>query len=128
MGEEGYLEEDVPLGEYLQLEVQPARQRGHDHARGLHGVNANVPQYIISKLGLNRDPLAELRQDMSQLDTKGTGAGADGDGARPRPQDGEDEGEVAEADQYAQVGKLPRWMHSVVNDAWWKVLEMMGVW
>jgi microtubule-associated serine/threonine kinase len=37
-------------------------------ARGLHGINANVPQYIISKLGLNRDPLAELRQDMSQLD------------------------------------------------------------
>ena len=33
-----------------------------------------MPQYIISKLGLNRDPLAELRQDMSQLDTKGTGA------------------------------------------------------
>ena len=39
------------------------------HARGLHGVSANVPQYIIGKLGLNRDPLAELQQDLSNLDT-----------------------------------------------------------
>ena len=37
-------------------------------ARGLHGVQSNVPQYIISKLGLNRDPLAELHQDMANLD------------------------------------------------------------
>ncbi|TRY75715.1 hypothetical protein TCAL_08679 [Tigriopus californicus] len=37
-------------------------------ARGLHGVHANVPQYIIGKLGLNRDPLAELNQDMSSLE------------------------------------------------------------
>ena len=35
----------------------------------MHGVHTNVPQYIIGKLGLNRDPLAELQQDMSQLDT-----------------------------------------------------------
>ena len=33
-------------------------------ARGVHGIHANVPQYIIGKLGLNRDPLAELHQDM----------------------------------------------------------------
>ena len=39
------------------------------HARGLHGVSANVPQYIIGKLGLNRDPLAELQHDLSNLDT-----------------------------------------------------------
>ena len=31
-------------------------------------VSANVPQYIIGKLGLNRDPLAELEQDLSMLD------------------------------------------------------------
>ena len=38
-------------------------------ARGVHGVHTNVPQYIIGKLGLNRDPLAELQQDLSQLDS-----------------------------------------------------------
>ncbi len=38
-------------------------------AKGVHGVNANVPQYIISKLGLNRDPLADLHQDLSTLDS-----------------------------------------------------------
>ena len=37
-------------------------------ARGLHGVQSNVPQYIISKLGLNRDPLADLHQDYTSLD------------------------------------------------------------
>lgn len=37
-------------------------------ARGVHGVHTNVPQYIIGKLGLNRDPLAELQHDLSQLD------------------------------------------------------------
>ena len=44
-------------------------------ARGVHGVHTNVPQYIIGKLGLNRDPLAELQQDLSQLDmtTSSTG-------------------------------------------------------
>lgn len=31
-------------------------------------MSANVPQYIISKLGLNRDPLADLHQDLSSLD------------------------------------------------------------
>ena len=37
-------------------------------ARVVHGVRAQVPQYIINKLGLNRDPLAELEQDLSMLD------------------------------------------------------------
>ena len=62
--------------EFLQL-----LDAAEGHARGLHGVNANVPQYIISKLGLNRDPLAELRQDMSQVhrgDSSGTSV-PDGD-------------------------------------------------
>ena len=44
-----------------------------------------------------------------------------GQGTRPR---GEDE----TGDPYEQVGKLPRWMHSVIDDVWWKVLEMMGMW
>jgi len=37
-------------------------------ARGVYGVTTNVPQYIIGKLGLNRDPLAELQNDLSSLD------------------------------------------------------------
>ena len=36
-------------------------------ARVVHGVQASLPQYIINKLGLNRDPLAELEQDLSLL-------------------------------------------------------------
>uniref|UniRef100_A0A0K2V2B8 non-specific serine/threonine protein kinase n=1 Tax=Lepeophtheirus salmonis TaxID=72036 RepID=A0A0K2V2B8_LEPSM len=35
--------------------------------RGIHGIQANVPQYIIGKLGLNRDPLAELQQDLEEV-------------------------------------------------------------
>ena len=34
----------------------------------MHGVQASLPQYIIAKLGLTRDPLAELEQDLSMLD------------------------------------------------------------
>ena len=49
-------------------------------ARGVHGVHTNVPQYIIGKLGLNRDPLAELQQDLSQLDV--TTASSTGDSSR----------------------------------------------
>ncbi len=41
-------------------------------ARGVHGISINVPQYIIGKLGLNRDPLADLHQDLSQLDASST--------------------------------------------------------
>ena len=37
-------------------------------ARVVHGVHNQLPQYIINKLGLNRDPLAELEQDLSLLD------------------------------------------------------------
>jgi microtubule-associated serine/threonine kinase len=43
-------------------------------ARGVHGIHTNVPQYIIGKLGLNRDPLAELQQDLlSGLDPVNSG-------------------------------------------------------
>ena len=31
-------------------------------------MQASLPQYIIAKLGLTRDPLAELEQDLSLLD------------------------------------------------------------
>merc|ERR1719510_1035197 len=49
-------------------------------ARVVHGVRAQVPQYIINKLGLNRDPLAELEQDLSMLDS--TPAPSTGDSSR----------------------------------------------
>jgi microtubule-associated serine/threonine kinase len=39
-------------------------------ARVVHGVQSHLPQYIINKLGLNRDPLAELQHDLSQLDNQ----------------------------------------------------------
>ena len=37
-------------------------------ARGDQGVKAHLPQYIITKLGLDRDPLAALEQDLSLLE------------------------------------------------------------
>ena len=30
--------------------------------------------------------------------------------------------------QYEQVRGLPRWMHEVPDDVWWKVVEMVGIW
>ena len=36
-----------------------------------------VPQYIINKLGLNRDPLAELQEDLSQLDATSVSSSPD---------------------------------------------------
>ncbi|XP_055373331.1 uncharacterized protein LOC129606738 isoform X2 [Condylostylus longicornis] len=33
-------------------------------AKMLQGINADIPQYIVSKLGLNRDPIAELNQEL----------------------------------------------------------------
>lgn len=33
-------------------------------AKGLQGIKADIPQYIIQKLGLNRDPIAELQQEL----------------------------------------------------------------
>lgn len=32
----------------------------------LQGVKADIPQYIIQKLGLNRDPIAELQQELQE--------------------------------------------------------------
>ncbi|XP_030375087.1 microtubule-associated serine/threonine-protein kinase 3 isoform X2 [Scaptodrosophila lebanonensis] len=33
-------------------------------ARAIQGIKADIPQYIIHKLGLNRDPLVELQQEL----------------------------------------------------------------
>lgn len=35
-------------------------------AKYLQGITADLPQYIIHKLGLNRDPIAELQQELQQ--------------------------------------------------------------
>lgn len=32
--------------------------------KGVQGLKADIPQYIIQKLGLNRDPIAELQQEL----------------------------------------------------------------
>ncbi|XP_057651068.1 microtubule-associated serine/threonine-protein kinase 3 isoform X1 [Diorhabda carinulata] len=32
--------------------------------KGMQGIKADIPQYIIQKLGLNRDPIAELQQEL----------------------------------------------------------------
>lgn len=39
-------------------------EAAEDQAKGLQGIKADLPQYIIQKLGLNRDPIAELQQEL----------------------------------------------------------------
>lgn len=38
------------------------------HAKSNQGIKADLPQYIVSKLGLNRDPIAELQEDLDLLE------------------------------------------------------------
>lgn len=38
-------------------------------AKGMQGVKTDIPKYIIGKLGLNRDPLADLTEDLSSIDS-----------------------------------------------------------
>lgn len=44
-------------------------------AKAIQGIKADIPQYIIHKLGLNRDPIAEMQQEAKETreacDTKG---------------------------------------------------------
>lgn len=49
---------------FNQEEFYQLLEAAEGQARGVHGVTTNVPQYIIGKLGLNRDPLAELQNDL----------------------------------------------------------------
>lgn len=35
-------------------------------AKAMQGIKADIPQYIIHKLGLNRDPIAEMRQELKE--------------------------------------------------------------
>lgn len=36
------------------------------HAKAMPVIKADIPQYIIHKLGLNRDPIAELQQELRE--------------------------------------------------------------
>ncbi|CAG7835410.1 unnamed protein product [Allacma fusca] len=40
-------------------------EQAEGQAKVTQGVKTDIPQYIISKLGLNRDPIAELQQELS---------------------------------------------------------------
>ncbi|XP_075161364.1 microtubule-associated serine/threonine (MAST) protein kinase dop isoform X2 [Haematobia irritans] len=46
-------------------------------AKAIQGIKADIPQYIIHKLGLNRDPIAEMQQEAKETreacDNKGSG-------------------------------------------------------
>jgi hypothetical protein len=60
-----------------------------------HGVATDFPQYIVSQLGLNRDPLAELQKDLSQLEKSCSSSAASPDKKPPigdphRTQDADD--------------------------------------
>lgn len=46
---------------YHLLEVAEGQAR-----YALQGIKADIPQYIIQKLGLNRDPIAELQQELRE--------------------------------------------------------------
>merc|ERR1719500_1518623 len=46
-------------------------------ARVKYGVQSHLPQYIINKLELNRDPLAELQEDLGQLDSTSVSSSPD---------------------------------------------------
>lgn len=46
---------------YHLLEVAEGQAR-----YALQGIKADIPQYIIQKLGLNRDPIAELQQELKE--------------------------------------------------------------
>lgn len=43
--------------------------------KGLQGIKADIPQYIIQKLGLNRDPIAELQQELRDCSWPSSSAG-----------------------------------------------------
>lgn len=38
------------------------------HAKSSQGMKGDLPQYIVSKLGLNRDPIAELQEDLDLME------------------------------------------------------------
>ncbi|KAF5294843.1 hypothetical protein FQA39_LY00327 [Lamprigera yunnana] len=47
-------------------------EAAEDHIKCLQGIKADLPQYIIQKLGLNRDPIAELQQELRDCNLPST--------------------------------------------------------
>jgi microtubule-associated serine/threonine kinase len=44
-------------------------EQAEGQAKSSQEIKTDIPQYIISKLGLNRDPIAELQEDLDQLES-----------------------------------------------------------
>ncbi|KAG8238601.1 hypothetical protein J437_LFUL018447 [Ladona fulva] len=44
-------------------------EQAEGQAKTSQGIKASIPQYIINKLGLNRDPIAELQEGLEQLES-----------------------------------------------------------
>ncbi|XP_065338341.1 microtubule-associated serine/threonine-protein kinase 3 isoform X2 [Cloeon dipterum] len=44
-------------------------EQAEGQAKNSQEIKTDIPQYIISKLGLNRDPIAELQEDLDQLES-----------------------------------------------------------
>lgn len=57
---------------YHLLEVAEGQAR-----YALQGIKADIPQYIIQKLGLNRDPIAELQQELKECSMVADSVNAD---------------------------------------------------
>lgn len=45
------------------------------HAKSHQGIKDDLPQYIVGKLGLNRDPIAELQEDLDMLENSSKDSG-----------------------------------------------------
>ncbi|XP_004522249.1 microtubule-associated serine/threonine-protein kinase 1 [Ceratitis capitata] len=52
-------------------------------AKAIQGIKADIPQYIIHKLGLNRDPIAEMQQEMKETQAVCEGNLSGGDANAP---------------------------------------------
>lgn len=50
-------------------------------AKNFQGIKDDIPQYIIHKLGLNRDPIAELQQELNESELSGLDVSLDDGGA-----------------------------------------------
>ncbi|KAF0300684.1 Microtubule-associated serine/threonine-protein kinase 4 [Amphibalanus amphitrite] len=64
-------------------------ERAEGQARSCQGITTDIPQYIVSKLGLKRDPLAELTEDLVQMEEEAS-ASAPPQASTPKKADGED--------------------------------------
>ncbi|XP_043190178.1 microtubule-associated serine/threonine-protein kinase 3-like isoform X3 [Amphibalanus amphitrite] len=84
-------------------------ERAEGQARSCQGITTDIPQYIVSKLGLKRDPLAELTEDLVQMEEEAS-ASAPPQASTPKKADGEDAKpmrrtvhKVASEDDYERV-------------------------